>query len=230
VHGQCNIEARRPQQYVNCNSCLKPLLRPQAGLLRACLAIILHPSRVSIYPLHPLSNEILYFKFDLGNYVHGMWSLSLTGDIAWQSVSRDTSQGQPQNDLSWSWAYASDGVLEWPKLTLVGNYHTVHVCIKNEWALSVSGTLLPISVQAYEEELFPKGRNCNVIEHRRRHSDHQLQTIFWKGSLVQNVPGCDGPGRLRHIPKSEREKALETESRRRDNKYCNGSGLVCTTL
>ena len=61
-----------------------------------------------------------------------------------------------------------------------------------------------------------------MIEHRRRHSEPQIQTIIRKGSLIQPVlesPGSNHAERVEKAEKAEKAQEAESRSRPRANKY-----------
>jgi hypothetical protein len=106
----------------------------------------------------------------MGEYLHGMWLSALEQDIAWISHPTNVSQSRPRDGPIWSWVYVPDAPIEWHTLFFVGDYHTVEQYLNNERALSIFGTLLPVSIQTYEErerfeQHFPRARYGNVIRH-----------------------------------------------------------------
>ncbi|KAF1946556.1 hypothetical protein EJ02DRAFT_214296 [Clathrospora elynae] len=165
-------------------------------------------------------------RFSVGHYVAGMWINTLQEDMAWTYNGDEATEGRPRRGSSWSWALAADGRVDWPDLSYLGNYHTFHGLVscdtvaseEHTGSLSLSGTLLPVSLQIYAEryeyeQRFPLARQCNVKEHRRRHSEPQILSIFRLESPFRPISGSRSTNR--------RKRAREAESQRDTTMYGN---------
>jgi hypothetical protein len=141
---------------------------------------------LSKYVEATICSSILTFciqhRFNLGSYVHGLWSSTLEGDLAWTLVAKtDSSVGRFSSEPSWSWTACALGSLRWLELE-EKRYYAVHEIINADrggntmrsTSLLLSSTLLAISLQIWAQRgSLEKKRalswSCRVIEHRDQH-------------------------------------------------------------
>ncbi|KAF2827609.1 hypothetical protein CC86DRAFT_349226 [Ophiobolus disseminans] len=107
-------------------------------------------------------------KFQMGHYAHGVWMSSAQRQLAWASRVKKMPFHRPRCGPSWSWAYSSDGQIEWKKLMYRDYYAllTSGDSTSNETEpLLLSGLLLTISVQMLR---YTEQGTCYVIGHKHQ--------------------------------------------------------------
>jgi hypothetical protein len=114
-------------------------------------------------------------------------------DMAWQFCGEDAPLGRPRDGPSWSWVYAADGTIEWPRL-VPSYYHHLDDLVQSPTSVPLSGLLLPVSIQTWSEradvEIFrPLSRYCNVFEHVSKNASSSPLELLRSQLLFPPLPG-----------------------------------------
>jgi hypothetical protein len=138
-------------------------------------------------------------KFEMGSYIHGLWTSSLARDIAW-TIWGVAALGRPRTGPSWSWAYSSDSSIEWPDLYNCEYYQLLEIIERPDKGervvpmLSLTGILLAVSLQTWTqmsefENIYSLSRYCRVIQHGGTHYNSSSLSIDGLSLRYPPLPG-----------------------------------------
>jgi hypothetical protein len=104
-------------------------------------------------------------KANPDEYIQGLWLSNIKRGLTWRINVHETGQysGRSRVDLSWSWASACEGVVQWPDYDLTDNSWKFESVIERR--LRLSGHLDPILLQVArepDEKWQPLFRACLV--------------------------------------------------------------------
>ncbi|RGP80099.1 heterokaryon incompatibility [Fusarium longipes] len=138
-------------------------------------------------------------------YVAGLWLKTLRDDLAWCTQGDEAPLGRVRKGPSWTWVAASDIRIEWPQIELHPSFQVdgaslgegsqrfdLQSCAES-FSLRISGFIQSVSIRTHAEldsypRALPLARNCEVVEWRRRHSEHSQLLVRCQASLVESIP------------------------------------------